>query len=107
MSSVKEYVKRHISGVHKGENFEIIYLGAKTHHCTICEFSSGIKDNLNKHIREVHNGKQDWICKMCGGVFTKRFSLKAHISQVHEGIKRRHKKNLHKVVPGQMNENTR
>ena len=67
-------VRKHIKDClkHKGEEFEILYLGAKTLNCTLCEFSSGLKKDLRKHITDVHGGKQQYFCEICNSIWKKK-----------------------------------
>ena len=59
-------------------------LGDKIHKCTLCEFSSGLKGDLRKHILEAHDGKQEWRCDVCNSIWKRKENLRAHVAQVHE-----------------------
>ena len=74
----------------------------------MCDFESKLKTDLKKHIKEIHNGKQNWFCKICNRKFSRRGNLRPHILQVHEGKKRRTKKNFTKRIINsvQTNKNT-
>ena len=74
----KGNVKKHVAKQH-GENAEVLFLGSDKYSCTICEFTSGLKGELSKHIREVHDGKQNWICKLCDVQFTRKSNLQEHV----------------------------
>ena len=71
-------MKKHVAKQH-GENAEVLFLGSDKYSCTICEFTSGLKGELSKHIREIHDGKQNWICKLCDVQFTRKSNLQEHV----------------------------
>ena len=76
--------------------------------CNMCDFECKLKTDLKKHIKEIHNGKQNWFCKICNRKFSRRGNLRPHILQVHEGKKRRTKKSFKKRIIDsvQTNKNT-
>ena len=65
---------------HVGVKSEEVYLGPDIHKCPCCEFTSGMKLNVKKHIDEVHEGK----CNICQKSFKTTRRLKDHILSVHE-----------------------
>ena len=77
----------------------MIFLGPKKHSCTLCDFTSGMRSDMKKHIMEVHDGKQVWICSICNTEFTRKDNLQAHITQAHEGRKRNYKKPAKPIDP--------
>ena len=73
----------------------------EVHKCTLCDFKCALKGDWNKHVREVHDGKQDWKCELCDQKFTRKLSLKEHITKIHEGQKpKKRKRNLKCSVCG-------
>ena len=57
---------------HVGVKSEEVYLGPDIHKCPCCEFTSGMKLNVKKHIGEVHEGK----CNICQKSFKTTRRLK-------------------------------
>ena len=58
-TGLRQNMKSHINGSHKGLDVEMIYLGDKNHKCYNCDFSTGLKEELKNHIHEVHYGKEN------------------------------------------------
>ena len=56
------------------------------HECTQCEFKATLKQNLQRHIRSVHEG-QKFSCIFCEYKATYKGNLHRHIKSVHEGQK--------------------
>lgn len=51
--------------------------------CEICKVSFGLKGNLNKHIRVVHNKERPFECDVCASCFGLKSDLKRHRASVH------------------------
>lgn len=47
-------------------------------HCTTCGRTFGCKDDVEEHVKEMHQG--DYICEDCGKEFTTRKGLNYHMS---------------------------
>ena len=63
--------------IHEGKKYDCIFCGKK--------FYS--KQNVDKHISSVHEGKKPYLCSQCGSSYGDKFNLKIHIERVHEGKK--------------------
>ena len=50
--------------------------------------------NLNRHIRTIYENKTPFQCKACDDRFSEQVSLRAHITEVHEGKKGKSLKNV-------------
>ena len=55
--------------------------------CNICEKTFQTQRNLNRHIKDVHEGHNDYKCETCGKSFTRAGYLKKHIHIIHKGHK--------------------
>ena len=88
-TGVQRSMKSHIDKVHNGLDIEIIYLGDKNLKCYNCDFKTEWKKDLDKHIQEAHEGKQDYRCVICDVSFKSIFNLR-----VHEGKKGHGKEHL-------------
>ena len=77
-------MKCHINARHEGLDVEMIYIGEKNYKCYNCDFKTGLKGDLSKHILEVHHdGKKDSQCDLCGSRYTSKKSLQRHKSYAH------------------------
>ena len=56
--------------------------------CKICNKIFLNKLALSKHRKSAHKKQQKHRCDDCGSEFTSRQTLKAHVSSIHEGIKK-------------------
>ena len=54
--------------------------------------------NLNRHIRTIYENKTPFQCKACDDRFSEQVSLRAHITEVHEGKKLFKSKDNHKLL---------
>ena len=70
-------LERHIAGVHNENPYK----------CKFCSKTFGIKSNLRSHTERIHDKKVNRkSCSFCGKIFYRKY-LKDHIKNVHEGIK--------------------
>ena len=56
----------------------------------MCSFKCGLKHNLNRHVRQVHENKKLHTkiqCPQCDSSFIQKSDLKRHVLAVHEGKK--------------------
>ena len=56
--------------------------------CKICHKLFANKLALSKHRKSAHKRQQKHRCDDCGSEFTSRQTLRAHMSSIHEGIKK-------------------
>ena len=91
-----EDLNKHIREVHDGKQnwlCDICNISFKSkkalrnhedtnHKCYSCGFKTGLKDDLNKHVHEVHDEKH--FCSICGKHFFTASQLKNHVTVVHE-----------------------
>ena len=77
----KQKLKKHTILVHgKGE----------THKCPLCVKSFLYPRELEKHVKQFHEGQTDYKkykCESCGKLFSYPHGLKNHIHTIHEGHK--------------------
>ena len=50
----------------------------KSHICNICNFSTKLKHNLDKHLKAVHLKDTQFDCPSCGKVFYDQYDMKKH-----------------------------
>ena len=55
-------------------------------HCVDCEFIFSSKYALSRHVKEVHNRRQEHTCPKCLKQFTQQSNLKQHML-IHLGLK--------------------
>ena len=80
MLTTKSSLSTHINNVHKRIK----------HKCFHCEKEFSQKQNLNSHIKSIHeNKKKMYPCSLCDYQATTSSTLKTHIKSVHQGIKER------------------
>ena len=72
--------------MHQGLDIEMVYLGDKKYKCYNCDFKTGLKGDLSKHICKVHDGKQNWRCDICNESFKKKVDLQVHKRIRHDTI---------------------
>ena len=53
--------------------------------CPFCDRNFTIKQNLNRHIASVHEGKKPFKCNNCEASFSEKQHVKRHIQSVHKG----------------------
>mmetsp|Transcript_5661 Transcript_5661/g.15131 ORF Transcript_5661/g.15131 Transcript_5661/m.15131 type:complete len:256 (+) Transcript_5661:63-830(+) len=58
--------------------------------CHMCRHVFARRSNLNKHLKQVHEGVRPHGCEQCGLRFGQKASLSKHISVVHDKIKGYH-----------------
>lgn len=58
--------------------------------CPFCKFRSISQDNLDKHIRDLHDDNNPHECKVCGKQFKIRYKVNEHMKRKHQGDKLRH-----------------
>ena len=51
--------------------------------CDRCGAKFPLKQNLNRHIEAVHEGKKPFKCDKCDVCFTQKSSMRTHISKIH------------------------
>ena len=51
--------------------------------CPLCGIVMKYKHNLQKHVREIHQGSQDYTCDVCGRKFSRKYNLQHHQMTVH------------------------
>ena len=56
----------------------------KSFKCEICDYSSSKKDNLKKHVANVHEKKKPFVCKICDKRFSEKARMTEHVKSVHE-----------------------
>ena len=61
--------------------------GLKPFKCSICDFKTGLKQSLKRHIESVHEGIKPFKCSICEYKTGQNSHLKKHIENLHEGIK--------------------
>ena len=65
---------------------------AKQFTCQHCVYSTSKKENLQQHVRSIHE-KMKKICETCGRNFSDKSNLNKHVRQFHpelvQGIKRK------------------
>ena len=54
--------------------------------CSKCEKQFVTSENLNKHIKSVHEGKR-YPCSRCNKSFSQNVTLQNHIKSFHEGVR--------------------
>ena len=70
-------LEKHIAGVHNENSYK----------CEFCSKTFSFKSNMRNHTERIHNKKVNQkSCSFCGKLFY-RNDLKDHIKNVHEGIK--------------------
>ena len=52
-------------------------------YCSLCKYEVSRKSDLQKHIKNVHEGKKDHKCQNCGKEYTEKKNLRQHIKRVH------------------------
>ena len=96
-TGLKRYLKSHILIKFMAGGLDI-----KMHKCNNCHFKTGKIEDLNKHIREVHDGKQNWLCDICNISFKSKKALRNHEYTNHKsyscGFKTGLKDDLNKHV---------
>lgn len=75
----KTYLRNHIAFVHEGKEPQKFF-------CTMCEYSSNQKGNLQKHF-EYHHEDRTFQCPTCGEEFKSEHKLDGHIAVVHDRSK--------------------
>ena len=55
--------------------------------CSICPYQAVLKNNLNQHIRTVHDKVRNHICKICGYAASRGYNLRIHMKHMHDKIK--------------------
>jgi uncharacterized Zn-finger protein len=73
------YLRLHREAVHDGVRYPCLTCGK--------EFTQ--KGNMQKHVRTVHEKRQDFACPLCGKKFGEAGHMKRHREAVHDGV--RHK----------------
>jgi hypothetical protein len=58
---------------------------AKTHVCDECDKEFGVNGTLQRHIKTVHLGENNYICGECDQKFGAKSDLQRHIKQVRRG----------------------
>ena len=58
-----------------------------THTCNICHKTFGMKSDLNRHVKSVHDKIKDFNCDQCDKAFGQNGNLNRHIMIVHSKIK--------------------
>ena len=56
----------------------------RNYNCEICGKEFGIIQNLNKHIKTVHEKQRDFKCESCGKLFGIKANLRVHIESMHK-----------------------
>ena len=54
----------------------------------ICDKGFSQKQDLNRHIESVHEGKKSFKCNICDAGFTHKANLNKHIDAVHKEKKK-------------------
>ena len=57
----------------------------KIYKCESCGKSFRQSNNLNIHIKRIHEGQRNYKCDSCGKSFPESGKLKKHIKTIHEG----------------------
>ena len=72
-------LKRYKISVHGG-------VQQRTNDCPTCGKQFSCRDNLKKHITEIHEEKK-YNCELCDKKFSQAWGMKQHIETVHDGQK--------------------
>ena len=68
----------------KMKNGEKLEPKKREFYCGICEGSFMRKENLNRHMSQIHEGKKPFKCSVCERTFTMKHTLKKHFDNLHE-----------------------
>ena len=55
--------------------------------CGICDAEFGQREDLDRHVAIVHEGKKPFKCDICYAQFTSKHGMKGHIATIHDGKK--------------------
>ncbi|XP_029661516.1 zinc finger protein 239-like, partial [Formica exsecta] len=61
-----------------------IHTDARPYNCSICDKSFRSASNMNRHVRDVHNGVKNFVCDVCGRRLASRESRDEH-RRTHTG----------------------
>ena len=64
----------------------MVHLKLKPFKCQYCEHTSGYKQALQKHIKNVHSNFTN-KCVECGNMFSTKYTLQKHMNTVHMKLK--------------------
>ena len=64
----------------------MVHLKLKPFKCKYCDHSSGYKQALQKHIKNVHSNFTN-KCVECGNMFSSKYVLKKHMNTIHMKLK--------------------
>lgn len=56
--------------------------------CDICDYRSTSMSRINNHVREVHDGEQNYKCDVCDKTFFAYRVLRGHVKLMHDPNKR-------------------
>ena len=56
---------------------------AEQHACVLCKQVFTRRNNLQRHVQAVHEGKKNEACEVCGRKFAQRYHLQDHMRVVH------------------------
>ena len=68
---------------HKMDNFQ----GIRNFECQICNKSFGLKSDLNRHVKTVHENIKPFLFLICNESFRQKYNLPKHFKIVHENKK--------------------
>ena len=55
--------------------------------CDVCDSIFKTKQNLERHVASVHEGRKPFKCDFCNANFAHKHQLKRHVASVHENKK--------------------
>ena len=66
----------------------------------MCDLAFSKKENLKKHIREIHVRDKSFRCNICDVMFSRKQDLNQHIAKDHEGKKQNLRNRINAVQEG-------
>ena len=70
---------------HKMDNFQ----GIRNFECQICNKSFGLKSDLNRHVKTVHENIKPFLFLICNESFRQKYNLPKHFKIFHRPFRRR------------------
>ena len=60
-----------------------VHGGKKPFKCDVCDTAFSAKQDVDRHIKSVHEGRK-FKCNECGKAFSRKEILNGHIEKIHE-----------------------